>query len=176
MRYVVAILLVCASGLATGAVKVRHKSLPPCMPFERYNRLADRLQKHPPYISPERLPPGSKIGRCLLEVKGKRLIDGKCAYRVEKDGSFGFDGPRQIYSGIDYPECFQGAATFTTDYFVQVDWVDQKELDDGSVGPGWEAFWNGSIGSNHAEEFLGPVVRHDACYSNRSTKICLWRK
>ena len=176
MRYLLVILLMCAPGLANAAEKLRHKSMPPCMPDEQYTRLADRLAKHPPYITPERLPPGSKIGRCLFTVKGKRLVDDKCAYNVDKDGSIGFDGPRQIYGGIDYPECFQGAATFTTDYFVQVDWVDQKELDDGSPGPGWEAHWNGVIGSNHGDAFLGPVVRKGACFSNRETKICLWRK
>jgi hypothetical protein len=172
MRYVVAILLACAPWMANAA----RKSMPHCMPNEQYGRLAERLQKHPPYITPERLPTGMHIGRCLLDVKGKRLISGKCAYSIDKDGSFGINGPRQIYSGIDYPECFQGAQTFTTDYFLYVDWVDQKELDDGSPGPGWEAHWNGEIGSNHADVFLGPVKRHGACYSNSETKICLWRK
>ena len=146
------------------------------MPFEQYDRLASRLEKHPPYITPERLPPGMMIGRCLFEVNGKRLISGKCAYSIGKDGSFEINGPRQIYGGIDYPDCFAGAATFTTDYFVQVDWNDGKELGDGSPGPGWEAFWNGQIGSNHADSYLRPVVRHCACYSNNQTKICLWKQ
>lgn len=172
MRYAFAILAMCAPWVANAA----RKPMPHCMPSEQYDRLANRLQKHPPYISPQRLPAGAHIGRCLFEVKGKRLISGACVYSIDNDGSFQIDGPRQIYSGIDYPECFMGAATFTTDYFVQVDWVDQKELDDGSAGPGWEAHWNGAIGSNHAEAFLGSVKRHGACYSNSETKICLWRK
>jgi hypothetical protein len=116
------------------------------------------------------------IGRCLFEVKGKRLISGRCAYSIDKGGSFEISGPRQIYGGIDYPECFQGARTFTTDYFVQVDWLDRKELDDGSAGPGWEAHWNGQIGSNHAEAFLGSMKGQGACFSNSQAKICLWRR
>jgi hypothetical protein len=176
MRVLMSLLLLSGvvSGDAFGAS--RHRKMPHCMSNEAWNRLAGQLEKHPPYITPARLPRGSKIGRCLLVVKGKRLIDGNCAYSIEKDGSFGFDGPRQIYPGIDYPECFTGAATFTTDYFVQVDWVNREELDDGSPGPGWEASWNGAIGSNHAEAFLGSVRRHGSCYANSEAKICLWRK
>ena len=174
MRHVIAILLMCSPALASGADKLHHKSMPACMDGEQYGRLAERLQKHPPSITPARLPPGMHIGRCLLEVNGRRLISAKCAYEIEKDGSFGIDGPRQIYGGIDYPDCFQGAATFTTDYFAYVDWIDRKEMDDGSPGPGWEATWNETIGSNHAGGFLGPVVRHGACYSNDKAKICLW--
>jgi hypothetical protein len=121
------------------------------------------------------------IGRCLFEVNGRRLISGACAYSISKNGSFEIDGPRQIYSGIDYPDCYMGASTFTTDYFVQVDWANEKELGDGSPGPGWEAFWNGQIGSNHADNYIGPVRRDGACFSSvRSwapkTKICLWKK
>ncbi len=181
MRYALMILTICAPVVASAADKPAHKSMPACMDGEQYSRLAERLQKHPPDITPARLPAGMHIGRCLFEVKGRRLIDGKCAYSIQKDGSFEIDGPRQIYGGIDYPNCFQGAATFTTDYFVQVDWIGDKEMGDGSRGPGWEARWNGQIGSNHAEEFIGPVTRHGACYTSArswapKTKICLWRK
>jgi hypothetical protein len=174
--FLTVIALALLPSLANAADKLRHKSMPPCMSNEQYSRLADRLAKNPPYITRERLPRGSKIGRCLFEVNGKPLISGTCVYSISKGGSFQIDGPRQIYSGIDYPECFMGAATFTTDYFVQVDWLDEKELDDGSAGPGWEAHWNGEIGSNHAEAFLGSVKRDGACYSNSQTKICLWAK
>jgi hypothetical protein len=159
-----------------------HKKMPHCMSSEEWNRLAERLEKHPPYIRPERLPSGYHIGRCLFELQGKRLIAGKCAYTIEKGGSFEIEGPRQIYSGIDYPECFAGGAnSFTTDHYATVEWSHEKKLDDGSPGPGWQARWEGALGSDHLEGFLGPVVRHGACFSSArswepETKICLWKK
>jgi hypothetical protein len=176
MRQLIAILLICSPELANAADKPRRKTMPACMSFEKYNRLAARLEAHSPYITAERLPARMKIGRCLFEVDGKRLISGKCAYSIGKDGGVEINGPRQIYGGIDYPDCFTGAATFTTDYFVQVDWNVEKELNDGSSGPGWEAYWNGQIGSNHAEWFLRSVKKSGACYSNDQTKICLWKQ
>ena len=175
MRYVMAMLLMCSPAFATDAERVRHKTMPHCMSNEAWNRLADRLEKHPPYITPERLPSGYHIGQCLLEVHGKPLIAGKCAYTIEKGGGFEIDGPRQVYSGIDYPECFAGGAnSFTTDHYATVEWSTEKALDDGSPGPGWQARWEGELGSNHLEGLLGPVVRKGACYVNEQTQICLW--
>jgi len=115
------------------------------------------------------------IGRCLFEVKGKRLISRACAYSKNKN-ELEINGPRQIYGGIDYPGCFVGAATFSTDYFVNVSWSAEKVLDDGARGPGWQAHWNETKEGNHAEALLGTVVRHGNCYSNAKTKICLWPK
>ena len=170
VRFVIAVLLMWSPALAN-ASKMRDKHSPCALPYD-----VERLQKHPPFITPARLPRGMHIGRCLLEVDGTRRISGTCAYHIEKDGSFEIDGTRQIYGGIDYPDCLAGAAIFTTDYFASVEWINQKELDDGSPGPGWELFWNETIGSNQGNAFLGPVNRHGACYSNDRAKICLWKK
>jgi hypothetical protein len=143
------------------------------MEFEQADPLFTRLEKDPPYLTPERLPPGYKIGRCLFVVRGKRIIDGKCAYAIGKGGEFQIEGPRQIYAGIDYPECFEGAATFSTDYAVQ---VSHPLLDGLSTGSGWVADWNEIKAANHLEWSLGPVRRRGPCYSNRQTKICLWKR
>ena len=51
-----------------------------------------------------RLPSDFNWGHCLLVVAGETRISGLCAYRMEKDGGFSIEGPRQIYEGIDYPE------------------------------------------------------------------------
>jgi hypothetical protein len=66
-----------------------------------------------------------------------------------------------------------GAQTFSTDYFVLVSWNPRKEMDDGARGPGWQAIWNETKAGNHAEAFLGTVVRHGNCYSNARTRICV---
>jgi hypothetical protein len=142
-------------------------------PEEDFERLTGRLQEHPPHLSAARLPPGYKIGRCLFEVRGKRLISGKCAYTIGKDGEFQIDGSRQVYSGIDYPrpDCY--CAEISTDHFVQ---VDHELLDGGGMGPGWWAHWNVDKRATHAEWLLGPVTRARDCYSNKDTKICLWKQ
>lgn len=171
MRFLLVALLIFSPAVAEGAGKLRQKAMPHCMKAEQANALFQRLAEHPPFLTPERLPRGLRIGRCLLEVRGKRLIDGRCAYEIGKGGEFEIEGPRQIYSGIDFPECFEGAATFSTDHFVQ---VSHPLLDDGKTGSGWVADWNEDKSGNHAEWSLGPVTRHGACYTNREAKICLW--
>lgn len=106
-------------------------------------------------------------------MDGKRLISGPCAYTVRRGGEFEMHGPRQVYAGVDYPEpqCF--CMAISTDYFVQ---VDHELLAGGSIGPGWWAHWNGKDKrATHAQAFLGTVTRHGACYSNKKTKICLWK-
>ncbi|NUR12423.1 MAG: hypothetical protein HOQ20_11370 [Bradyrhizobium sp.] len=137
-------------------------------------RLIDSLVKNPPHLSAKRrLPPEYKIGRCLFEVKGKRLIDGLCAYEISKGGEFEINGPRQVYSGTDYPtpDCY--CAEISTDYSVQ---VEHELLEGGSTGPGWQAFWNGEKEATHDQAFLGPVTKQGACFSNSETKICLWKQ
>jgi len=112
-----------------------------------------------------RLPPDYKWGQCLLEVEGKRYISGRCAYQVSHGGSFEIQGPKQIYSGIDYPEPAVFTGERSTDYFAQVD-VDPD---------GAEAFWNADVRATHAQAHLGPVTRRGACWVNAHARICLWK-
>lgn len=132
MRTIAAILLLGSAAAAHPAARVK---MPHCMSFERYDKLVRRLEAHPPRITRARLPRGMHLGRCLLEVRGKRFISGACAYSKSRR-ELEIDGLHQIYSGIDYPDCFVGEQTFSTDYFVLVQWSDGKSLADGAPGPG----------------------------------------
>ena len=58
----------------------------------------ERLIAYPPVLTRDRLPKGYRIGRCLLEVDGNRLIDGKCAYIIRRGGDFHIDGPTMCVS------------------------------------------------------------------------------
>jgi hypothetical protein len=164
---------------AAHAVPDRYRPMP-SMSYERYERLIKRLLAHPPKLSNARLPDGFRIGRCLLEVDGRTLISGPCSYTIEahsnvasRPGDFEFNGPHQVFSGIDYPEPEIYSEEISTDYFVQ---VDHELLDGGSTGPGWEAHWNEDKAATHAQSQLGHVTRKGACYSNARTRICLWKK
>jgi len=140
--------------------------------WEQYLKLTEQLAKNPPYLTPDRLPEGYKIGRCLLEVKGRTYVSGKCAYSISKGGEFEFHGPRQVYRGVDFPNPGGGPLDISTDHFVQID----LELNgDGTAGPGWQAFWNEDKRATHAQDYLGPVTRKGACYTNPTTRICLWK-
>ena len=172
MRLILAILLFILPGVASAADEPRYKPMP-SMPMEEFERLLEKLVEHPPQLTASRLLPYYKIGRCLLEVQGKRLIDGKCAYIIGKDGEFEIHGPRQVYAGIDYPEPDCYCANISTDYFVQ---VDREILEGGATGPGWTAHWNEDKRATHAQPYLGPVVQRGACFLNDETKICLWKK
>ena len=67
-----------------------------------------------------RLPEGQKWGRCLLIVRGKTRISGKCSYKMHKDGEFHIDGPRQVFDGIDFPHSEIMAGQFSKDYWANV--------------------------------------------------------
>jgi len=170
MRLVFAALLTLSPGLASAADGQR-KEVATCPEWNE--KLMDRLTRNPPYLSSARVPKGLKIGRCLFEVKGKRLIDGKCAYAIRKDGEFEIQGPRQVYPGLDYPDCYVGSFSISTDHFIQ---VDHELLDGGATGPGWWAHWNEDKRATHAHWFLGSVAKRGACFINSETKICLWKQ
>jgi hypothetical protein len=145
----------------------------------KYEEVVEALIRNPPYITAARVPAHYRLGRCLLEVDGRKLISGPCTYQISKDGSFEFHGPRQVFAGLDYPEPKVFAYHISTDYFVQVD----RELnDDGSVGHGWTANWNEDKRGTHAQSPFGPVQRKGACYATAkayytgsNVKICLWK-
>lgn len=88
-----------------------------------------------------------RISRCLLEVDGRRYIDGPCLFAADDGGSF-------TISTIG-----------TLRYFAVLDLSDD----------GARAFWNEEQGAGHAHTPLGPMVRRGACWRNRSAKICAWR-
>ena len=114
-----------------------------------------------------RLWPGFHWGRCLLEIDHHPYIAGRCAYYIGQGGSFEIHGPRQIYSGIDYPrpEIYSGERS--ADYFAQVDV--------GADGRG-DGLWNADIQATHAHSELGTLTRQGACWVNARVRVCLWRR
>ncbi|NEX91907.1 hypothetical protein [Caulobacter sp. 17J65-9] len=113
-----------------------------------------------------RLPPGYKWGRCLLEVDGKALISGRCSYRIGKGGAFYIAGPRQIFSGRDYPvpELFAGERS--RDY-----WAEVFRDDDG-----WTGYGNLDVSATHGDRVYGVLERKGACLVNAQVRVCLWRE
>lgn len=87
-------------------------------------------------------------GRCLLQVNGKKYIDGSCDIVLEQDGSF------------DVQDRF-GNPT----YFAKV-------LRDGAAAQG---YWNEEPGATHAHTDLGNLTRDGACWANDNVRICAWR-
>jgi hypothetical protein len=79
---------------------------------------------------------------CLLELKGKKFIDGKCAYWSDGDSGF------QIDAG---------------GYFAQV------MLDDPTHAT---ATWNETKDSTHAQTELGRLTKQGDCWANTEAKIC----
>ncbi|MBI1218969.1 MAG: hypothetical protein GC186_10515 [Rhodobacteraceae bacterium] len=79
---------------------------------------------------------------CELTVRGRTYINGRCTYHPGDGGSFQIDGG---------------------DYFAQLDVT--------SRGQG-EAHWNGTPGSTHAQDYLGPVTRQGACWTGPGVRIC----
>ncbi len=136
--------------------------------YEDEERLINNLIKHPPHLSAARLPPGYKIGRCLLVVEGKTRISGKCAYRVNKGGDFVIEGPRQIYDGFDYPSAHGSIALMiSTDY-----WANVFREEDGT----WDGYGNPDIRYVKAEgPNFGPLRRDGACLLNQRVRVCLWK-
>lgn len=89
-------------------------------------------------------------GTCLLEIGGKRYIDGPCDIDLESDGSFIATAYRD------------GAVS----YFAYVLLDGEKEA---------TGYWNGELGASHAHTPLGTLRRYGACWQNRDAKVCAWR-
>ncbi|MBX9796254.1 hypothetical protein [Sphingomonas sp.] len=141
----------------------------------------DRLIAHPPLLTPARLPRGARIGRCLLEIDGKRLIDGKCGYMISKGGDFHIFGPHQVFDGIDYPEAGGMANMISTDWWADVFRRDGR----------WAGYSNSEDGIRavHGQESRwGALRRKGACYLSDGGKrmpegpiaqyvrVCLWKR
>ena len=107
------------------------------------------------------VPAGYHWGRCLLQIDGRKYINGHCAYQIDSDGSLELDGPHQIWE--DPSKFPQG---LSNDYFVQLD----------VKGSSADAFWNEEIRNSHAQAYLGNLKRHGACWTNARTKVCLWKQ
>jgi hypothetical protein len=89
-------------------------------------------------------------GRCLLQVKHKTYLDGRCEIGInDKLGSFTI--------GV--------GDTHRSKYFAYVNMED-----DGAHG-----YWNETPASNHAETSLGILKRHGACWENASARVCAYR-
>lgn len=90
------------------------------------------------------------VGKCLLEVLGRRYIDGLCPIFMDPDGSF------QIRASENDP----------LTYFATVTIVG-KGISDGH--------WNEESGASHAHTSLGTLHRNGACWENSMAKICAAR-
>jgi hypothetical protein len=98
------------------------------------------------------LPEGYRWGRCILEVDGKSYLSGRCAFLIEKDGSFEILDPQQFWKDEGY--------------FAQIDV-------EGASGQG---FWNEEPLASHAQAPLGKLKRMGPCWLNHRARICLWRQ
>lgn len=87
---------------------------------------------------------------CVLEVKGKRFINGPCPV------VFGGDGGLTVGSN----------GTKSLPFWAMV-------LPDGDNRASGEGFWNESPGSSHAHSRLGDLTRSGDCWENSSTRICV---
>jgi len=89
-------------------------------------------------------------GKCLLEIEGKRYLNGSCDITIEDDGSF------SIGTSENEP----------LTYFAMVSVTGEN------VG---EGFWNEEKGASHAHGSLGNLVRKGACWQNKRVKVCAWK-
>jgi hypothetical protein len=89
-------------------------------------------------------------GRCLLEVGGRRYIDGQCPINESPDGSFSI-----------------GAAESVPLRFFATVRITGKRLAEGH--------WNEEEGTNHAHAPLGKLRFERGCWQNESAKVCAWR-
>lgn len=129
-----------------------------------------------------RLPEGHRWGRCLLKVADKALISGRCAYEIRNGGSFSFDGPSQVFEGIDYQNPDGGGAGQRSEDY----WVTVHKEDDGS----WWGYSVYDVHSTHGTMAFETLTRDGACYHGKTAtgwtetgwtapgapvRICLWR-
>ena len=93
---------------------------------------------------------GAFHGKCLLEVQGKKYIDGTCPITMAADGSFSI--------GADENTPIKFFATVT---------IEGKGLATG--------YWNEEEGASHAHSALGSLRFKRGCWSNDVAKVCAWK-
>jgi hypothetical protein len=94
----------------------------------------------------------SEQGRCLLEVGGKKYLDGRCNIEISSDGSF------SVGTGDRGP---------ASRFFAYV-----NKNGDGRA----DGSWNGIRAGSHAHDSLGPLRQEgSACWVNSTAKVCAWR-
>lgn len=151
----------------------------------------DELVRNPPYLSADRLPEGTKIGRCLFVVDGQTRISGECAYSISDEGDLHIDGPRQVFEGIDYPEGDFAAYTISTDWWANL-------FKEAGV---WTGYGNNDIQSVRGDgSYWGELKQEGDCFVSefpwgkrepsdydpdyhpypprlhQNVRICLWRE
>ena len=90
------------------------------------------------------------MGRCLLEVGGRKYIDGRCPINMSPDGSFTIGAAESV------PLTFFAAVRITG-----------KKLAEGH--------WNEEEGANHAHTPLGALRFDRGCWQNETAKVCAWK-
>jgi hypothetical protein len=91
-------------------------------------------------------------GRCLIAVKGRVFLKGRCNIEIQRGGSFTVGVSDRSRSEHFAYVALDGGA-------------------DAAVG-----YWNGIEAESHAHEALGRLKRKGACWSNRHARICAWRR
>lgn len=92
----------------------------------------------------------SRMGECLLQVKQKAFLKGRCEITInDSRGSFAI--------GV--------GQSHRSKYFAYVNMED-----DGAHG-----YWNQTADSNHADAELGKLVRDGACWTNSRARICAYK-
>ena len=97
---------------------------------------------------------GSDVERnapsCVLEVNGKRFIDGPCPIVLGRDGNLtvGSNGSKSLP-------------------FWTMILLDPSEKDKA------EGFWNESPGSSHAQSRLGDLYKKGDCWVNNNARVCV---
>lgn len=155
------------------------------------DRRIDALIKNPPALTADRLPEGTKIGRCLFVVDGQTRISGACAYSVSDDGGLHIDGPKQVFEGIDYPEGGFTAYTISTDWWANV-------FKEHGV---WTGYGNNDVSQTNGQgSYWGELKQEGDCFVSQypwgkykpgdydpdyhpydprlqqNVRICLWRE
>jgi len=91
----------------------------------------------------------AKPGRCLLQIRGRKYINGQCDITFIEKGTGSFEITESRKNG----------------YFAQV-LIDNDNA---------QGYWNGQRGATHAHSSLGELVRSGACWENKIAKICAWK-
>lgn len=101
-------------------------------------------QVQPPPPPPPSAQPQGRQADCLMTIRGRNFIDGRCQFESDKDGSFRVFGEK---------------------YFAYVNIMSRGVAD---------ASWNGNPPTQHAQEPLGELRRNGACWESNAVRICAW--
>ena len=107
------------------------------------------------------------VGKCLIQVGGKKYLDGLCNIGVCLPTEWNRGNSIRIGGGAK-------SEKHSTKYFADIKVGYDQNMDDADQDTA-SGFWNGAFADGHSHSPLGTLKKEGECWINSTAKVCGWR-